>query len=300
MPEFSLPKEMTDVPSPLWPDELPAPAAPAAASAPPATPPTTAMGDTLPPLANDFGGFAPMDFGAPADAGASAAPSPIVDEVTPPEEPTQWSIPVTPPPAPRAPAPTAPPAPAAAPAPEALWNSTPPPPAPATARPTVTVRRAQSAPTPVAGNERTGEWSLSGSHEVPTAPREEITQEVPLRPVETPRPAPGAAPIVRRAAAPAPKPAAPAAPATPAAPAADGGIWSASGTVESDDDRTAVLRHRLAMVEQYLQKATADFSQGAISEAMWQEETERWSLERVKLVRELAQLMARKRPSDAA
>jgi hypothetical protein len=186
-----------------------------------------------------------------------------------------------------------------------LWNASPVPPAPPAAvgsappgasaptgaKPTVTVRRAGPKPaaTPSSASENTGEWGIETPPE--PAPREEITQEVPLRPVATPG-AGKPATIVRRAA---PAPAAPTPPSPPSS-----ALWSGSAAPSAgDDDRLAVLRHRLSMVEQYLQKATLDFSQGTISEAMWQEETERWSLEREKLVRELAQLTAKKR-SDAA
>ena len=179
-------------------------------------------------------------------------------------------------------------------------------------KPTVTVRRA--APTPPAAPasaENTGEWKVEPAAEA--VPREEITQEVPLRPVPTgnaPRPTTPTT-IIRRAAPPAagsptPTTAMPSAPAattpTASAPATpvSSALWSGSAAPSTgDDDRLAVLRHRLSTVEQYLQKATLDFSQGTISEAMWQEETERWSLEREKLVRELAQWAAKKR-SDAA
>jgi hypothetical protein len=216
VPQFTLPAEVADVPSPLW------PASPAA----------------------------PTPAPSPASAEAAGSDS---DEVT-------------------------------------LWNASPVPPAgPALtgATPTVTVRRAGPRPVVTASSENTGEW---GSETPPEpAQREEITQEVPLRPVATPGSGKPAT-IVRRAA--------PAAPAPSSPPSS--ALWSSSAAPSArDDDRIAVLRHRLSIVEQYLQKATLDFSQGTMSEAMWQEETERWSLEREKLVREIAQLTARKR-SDAA
>jgi hypothetical protein len=221
LPEFTLPAEVADAPSPLW------PASPAA--------PTPAPG--------------------PASAKAAGSDS---DEVT-------------------------------------LGNArhVPPGASPSGAKPTVTVRRSGPKPAATPSSENTGENTGEWGSETPPEPaqREEITQEVPLRPVATPG-AGKPATIVRRAA---PAPAAP----TPSSPPSSA-LWSGSAAPSAgDDDRLAVLRHRLSMVEQYLQKATLDFSKGTISEAMWQEETERWSLEREKLVRELAQLTAKKR-SDAA
>lgn len=285
MPEFTLPKELGDVPSPLWPDALSAPiTAPAPAPEPPLIrEERTEWASSLEPL--------------PVPPTAPAIPEePVREEVT------LWNAtPIVPAPAPPEPRSAKPPEVKEEPT---LWNPMPAPvstPAAAPAKPTVTVRRAASTPAATPSGENTGEWSLSGSHDLRAeAPaKEEITQEVPLRPVAASGAGSGSPAVVRR---PAPAPAEAPTPAPAPAPAADGNLWNTAtpALTGGDDDRLAVLRHRLSMVEQYLQKATADFSQGAISEAMWQEETERWSLEREKLVRELAQLVAKKKASNAA
>ncbi len=69
------------------------------------------------------------------------------------------------------------------------------------------------------------------------------------------------------------------------------------GPAEDSADRLAVLEHRLGMVEQYVEKANEDRAAGLINEEMWQEETDRWSVEKEKLTKEIADLRTKR---DAA
>lgn len=77
-------------------------------------------------------------------------------------------------------------------------------------------------------------------------------------------------------------------PAPPEEPGAEAGLWGPGEGAEADEDRLAVLRHRLGIVEEYLKKSAEDHASGVISEEMWREETERWTFERDKLKLEIA------------